>query len=87
MRYNSRMGFKTGLVAGLAVGYYFGTRAGRERYEQISRLLRPVRESEAVAQLLDLGRGLVDDALTATKDALKDATAPDHRVIDFPRAG
>ena len=26
---------KAGLVVGLAVGYVLGTRAGRERYEQI----------------------------------------------------
>jgi hypothetical protein len=27
--------FRAGLVAGLATGYYLGTKAGRERYEQI----------------------------------------------------
>lgn len=29
------MGVKTGFVMGLGVGYVLGTRAGRERYEQI----------------------------------------------------
>jgi hypothetical protein len=37
------MRFRTGLVVGLAVGYYFGTRAGRERYEQIEQWLGRVR--------------------------------------------
>jgi hypothetical protein len=36
---------KTGLIVGFAVGYYFGAKAGRERYEQIQRWLRDVRES------------------------------------------
>ena len=27
---------KTGLALGLAIGYVFGTKAGRERYEQLS---------------------------------------------------
>jgi hypothetical protein len=34
-----------GLLAGLAVGYYLGTKAGRERYEQIRRWLDDARES------------------------------------------
>lgn len=29
------MGFRFGLIAGLAAGYVLGTRDGRERYEQI----------------------------------------------------
>ena len=31
------MGFKTGLVIGLGIGYVLGARAGRERYEEIRR--------------------------------------------------
>jgi hypothetical protein len=37
------MRFRTGLVVGLAVGYYYGTRAGRERYEQIEQWLGRLR--------------------------------------------
>jgi hypothetical protein len=29
------MGFKTGLLVGLGVGYVLGTKAGRERYEEL----------------------------------------------------
>jgi hypothetical protein len=38
------MKFRAGLVVGLAIGYYFGTKAGRERYEQIRRLLQNARD-------------------------------------------
>ena len=33
------MKFRTGAVIGFAAGYYFGAKAGRERYEQLRKLL------------------------------------------------
>jgi len=33
------MGLKTGIVVGFAVGYYLGAKAGRERYEQLRRVV------------------------------------------------
>ncbi len=39
---------KAGLVIGLAVGYVLGTRAGRERYEQIKSQWLKVWDTEAV---------------------------------------
>lgn len=29
------MGFKTGLIIGMGIGYVLGTRSGRERYEEL----------------------------------------------------
>lgn len=40
------MGFKTGVIVGLAAGYYLGAKAGRERYEQINRWIDQVRGDE-----------------------------------------
>jgi len=68
------MRFRTGVLVGLAIGYYYGAKAGRERYEQIDRYLAQVRETDAyrdlrvrVGDLMDDGiarsRGLVDDAV------------------------
>jgi len=51
------MRFRVGLLAGLAVGYYLGTKAGRERYEQIrgwideARQSRPVEKAQAAVEL------------------------------------
>ena len=51
------MRFRTGVIAGLAVGYYLGARAGRERYEQLRSALdalpigRLVGKTQAVAEL------------------------------------
>jgi hypothetical protein len=43
-----RLGYRVPLVAGFGLGYYFGSRAGRERYEQIQRWLRNARKSGPV---------------------------------------
>ncbi len=37
------MRFRTGVLIGLAVGYYFGAKAGRERYDEIEAWLDKVR--------------------------------------------
>jgi hypothetical protein len=51
------MRFRVGLLAGFAVGYYLGSKAGRERYEQIRRWIddarqsRPVEKAQAAVEL------------------------------------
>jgi hypothetical protein len=51
------MRFRVGLIAGFAAGYYFGSKAGRERYEQIrhwiddARQSRPVEKAQAAVEL------------------------------------
>jgi hypothetical protein len=56
-RYNGGMRFRVGLVAGFAIGYYLGAKAGRERFEQIQRWLddakqsRPVEKAQAAVEL------------------------------------
>lgn len=42
------MRFRLGLAIGFAIGYYFGAKAGRERYEQIRRWLDDARQSGPV---------------------------------------
>jgi hypothetical protein len=54
---NVDMRFRVGLLAGFAVGYYLGSKAGRERYEQIRRWIedarrsRPVEKAQAAVEL------------------------------------
>lgn len=66
---------KLRFLAGVAAGYLFGTRAGRERYDQIVRSLQGVAESDAFAQArseLDklrgraAGSGSADSGLVST---------------------
>ncbi|MBX7431525.1 hypothetical protein JDV09_05290 [Mycobacterium sp. Y57] len=45
-----------GYVAVLAVGYVMGTKAGRQRYEQIAGTCRAVTGSPAAKAVIDAGR-------------------------------
>jgi hypothetical protein len=54
------MRFRTGLIIGLAVGYYFGTKAGRERYEQIHDALSGFLDGDAVMTLRDRASDTLD---------------------------
>ena len=56
------MGFKTGAIVGLAVGYYLGAKAGRERYEQINAWIDQARNSDAVNAAAGKAREIIDDA-------------------------
>lgn len=42
LRYETGVRSRTGLLIGFAAGYYLGCRAGRERYDQIRRVLDAV---------------------------------------------
>ncbi|ETK36221.1 YtxH domain-containing protein [Microbispora sp. ATCC PTA-5024] len=48
------MRYKAMFVTGLAVGYVLGTRAGRERYEQIKRFAQRVADSPSVQEAAGL---------------------------------
>ena len=70
--------FRTGAVIGLAAGYYLGTRAGRERYEQLNRLLNRARKSETIdhaANAVGRARAVID----LTRERVVDLT--DHKPV------
>jgi len=68
--------FRVGLAAGLAVGYYLGARAGRDRYEQLNRtagrLLRRTPKGDQAATDLERARAVID----LTRERVQDAA--DH---------
>ncbi|MDI3406286.1 YtxH domain-containing protein [Streptomyces cavernicola] len=47
------MRYKLTFVAGLALGYVLGTRAGRERYEQLKKSARQVAQNPAVRNTVE----------------------------------
>jgi hypothetical protein len=63
------MRFKAGLLAGLGVGYVLGTRAGRERYQQIVEALGSLRQNPGVQRL----GGEVNKTVTLGKERVGQA--------------
>jgi hypothetical protein len=63
---------------GLAIGYVFGTRAGRRRYEQIKTAAQNIWESEpiqwSVHQAQDAVGDVAEDVLTAAKRVIHQVT-------------
>lgn len=54
------MGFKTGLIVGLGVGYVLGTKAGRERYEELKASWDQFTGNPSVQRLVSKGRDIVE---------------------------
>jgi hypothetical protein len=61
------MRFRAGLVIGFAAGFYVGAMAGRERYEDINRLVRQAKGSD----VLDTATGTAKTALGPTFERAK----------------
>jgi hypothetical protein len=53
-----------GYVAVLAVGYVLGTKAGKQRYEQIAGTYRAVTGSPAAKAVIDAGRRKIADRVS-----------------------
>jgi hypothetical protein len=77
--YNDGMHRRTVFVAGMAVGYYLGARAGRERYEEI----RAVLDDIPVARAIEKARALAELAIVRVQEAREARTAT---VLPFPNA-
>jgi hypothetical protein len=90
---------KVGLVIGLAAGYVLGTRAGRERYEQIKAQvekvwnLEPVQDQVTKAKdfakstAMALPSTLWDSAVKVTKAATSKGTTPGQKLDSAIRTG
>ena len=78
MRYRLMFG------VGLAVGYILGSRAGRERYEQLKRLAHRVSDNPTVQEAAGLMGAKVSRATGVAKDKVSDVAK--HR-LPFMRSG
>ena len=75
--------FRFGLIVGGVAGYYLGTRAGRERYLQLNRLVRRARQTSPVGTAMGKAKAVVDlgreRVHVRDADDLVDLTAGDYR--------
>lgn len=65
------MRFRLGLVIGFGSGYYLGSMAGRERYEQINRTLSKLKRSEAYETASEKVHEAVDTGVAKAKDVVQ----------------
>lgn len=72
------MRFRTGVLVGLAVGYYYGSKAGRERYLQIDAYLERVRTSPAYRDLMTRAATMADRGLEQTTDLVRGVVGDEH---------
>jgi hypothetical protein len=56
------MRFKIGLLLGFAGGYLLGTKAGRERYNQIMKVARQIGQSEPATKARAQATRMVEEA-------------------------
>ena len=69
------MGTKTGILVGICIGYVLGTRAGRERYEQIRVGVAKLRRFPVVARPLDAAGQKMSDIVRAGGEQVTDKVA------------
>ena len=66
------MRYRVTFIAGLAAGYVLGTRAGRERYEQIQRAVRRVADTPAVQEAAGVVQAQATGLAGATRRKVSD---------------
>ncbi len=78
------MRFRLGLITGFATGYYFGAKAGRERYRQLKGWVDGVRGSEAVETAAEKAKAVVDLGMERARDIVEQKTGDDTAEDPFP---
>lgn len=68
--YGPAMSFRITLALGFAIGYVLGSKAGRQRYEQIMRTARKIRENPSVQGAAGVLQAQADSAVSAVRQKL-----------------
>ena len=68
------MKLRIGFVLGFSLGYYLGAKAGRERYQQLNRLIGRVKRSDALDTATDKAKAVIDLGVERAKDFVESHT-------------
>ncbi|HZM38725.1 MAG TPA: hypothetical protein VFB94_06405 [Acidimicrobiales bacterium] len=71
------MKFKTGLVLGLAAGYWFASQSNEQRKAQLDQLVARVREDPRVQRVSDAVEHRVRDVTDRTSETVADKLEPE----------
>jgi acetoin utilization deacetylase AcuC-like enzyme len=66
----------------MATGYYFGARAGRQRYDQMNRAIAKLRRSDAFEEARDRARSAVEEAAELAKSAVEEGVDKARSVVE-----
>lgn len=66
------MRFRTGAVIGFGVGYYYGAKAGRERYRELEAYLERVRGNETYQQTRDKVLAVADKGAARARQVVEE---------------
>ncbi|HUF33461.1 MAG TPA: YtxH domain-containing protein [Acidimicrobiales bacterium] len=66
------MRFRLGFIIGGAVGYYFGAKAGHERYRQLNNALEKAKSSGAYETATEKAKAVVDLGRERAKDFVEE---------------
>ena len=67
------MRLRLGLLIGFGSGYYLGSMAGRERYEQINRTIAKIKRSDAYETATEKVHDAVDTSVAKAKEVVDTA--------------
>jgi hypothetical protein len=74
------MRFKLGLMLGFAAGYVLGTKAGRERYNQIMNMAGKIGQSEPATKARAQATKMVEEATQRFRSGSMDGMGTDSAV-------
>jgi len=75
------------MVTGFAAGYYMGTKAGRQRYDQINRAVSKLRSSDTLEDVADKARAIVEDGVDKARTMVDARTGNGQNGSDADRPG
>ena len=81
------MGFKTGLLVGFGVGYVLGTKAGRERYEELKASWDQFVGNPSVQRAVTRGKEVVEAGTRRGIRAVEDAEEAARERLEGPSSG